>query len=338
LRGLGSVGRSVFPLDYLKQVTMLRINSILVATDLHEASDHVMRAAAALASVAGADLHIVHALDLDLGAYAPTGGQTFDGTIRAAEEALDSQIARTVPASVTVASRETIIYMAHRAIVERATAVAADLIVVGPHKQRPFADTFLGTTADRVIRTSSVPCLVVRTPLSLPLRRVVAPVDLSGPAAGALAVALDWLVGLGPDPAAGPTRSRLSVVHVAPRAYDVPDMAFDQEVIAPAVRKEVEAATSRTDLPVTSEIHEEVVWGDDVPAAIVEVLGRERADLVVIATHGRGALKRALVGSVASGVARGAPCPVLLVPPAVWDAENPSEISNGPGEKGPNAG
>jgi (1->4)-alpha-D-glucan 1-alpha-D-glucosylmutase len=34
-----------------------------------------------------------------------------------------------------------------------------------------------------------------------------------------------------------------------------------------------------------------------------------------------GAVKRALIGSVASAVARGASCPVLLVPPAMWSAE-----------------
>jgi nucleotide-binding universal stress UspA family protein len=39
----------------------------------------------------------------------------------------------------------------------------------------------------------------------------------------------------------------------------------------------------------------------------------ERADLVVIGTHGRGGLDRALLGSVADRVVRLAPCPVLTV-------------------------
>jgi universal stress protein A len=34
---------------------------------------------------------------------------------------------------------------------------------------------------------------------------------------------------------------------------------------------------------------------------------------VVIGSHGRAGLKRALVGSVAEGVMRHAPCPVLVV-------------------------
>ena len=37
------------------------------------------------------------------------------------------------------------------------------------------------------------------------------------------------------------------------------------------------------------------------------------ADLIVIGSHGRGGLKRALLGSVAEGVMRHAHCPVLVV-------------------------
>lgn len=37
------------------------------------------------------------------------------------------------------------------------------------------------------------------------------------------------------------------------------------------------------------------------------------ADLIVIGTHGRSGLNRLLLGSVAEGVVRGAPAPVLLV-------------------------
>jgi len=44
---------------------------------------------------------------------------------------------------------------------------------------------------------------------------------------------------------------------------------------------------------------------------IVAAAARERADLIVLGTHGRGGLDRALLGSVADRVIRLAPCPVL---------------------------
>jgi nucleotide-binding universal stress UspA family protein len=46
---------------------------------------------------------------------------------------------------------------------------------------------------------------------------------------------------------------------------------------------------------------------------IVALATDERADAIVIGTHGRGGIDRALLGSVADRVIRLAPCPVLTV-------------------------
>lgn len=46
---------------------------------------------------------------------------------------------------------------------------------------------------------------------------------------------------------------------------------------------------------------------------ILALAAYEHADLIVIGTHGRGGLERALIGSVADRVIRLAPCPVLSV-------------------------
>lgn len=58
---------------------------------------------------------------------------------------------------------------------------------------------------------------------------------------------------------------------------------------------------------------------DTAPApAIVEYVGEHDIDLVVMGTHGRRGMRRALLGSVAAETIRLAPCPVLTVGP---DAE-----------------
>jgi nucleotide-binding universal stress UspA family protein len=54
----------------------------------------------------------------------------------------------------------------------------------------------------------------------------------------------------------------------------------------------------------------------DPTPAIVQLAADVEADLVVIGTHGRGWLTHFLLGSVAEGVVRRAPCPVLVVRPA----------------------
>jgi nucleotide-binding universal stress UspA family protein len=49
-------------------------------------------------------------------------------------------------------------------------------------------------------------------------------------------------------------------------------------------------------------------------AAIVQYALQHGADLIVVGTHGRTGVSRALIGSVAERVVRTAPCPVLTVP------------------------
>ena len=49
---------------------------------------------------------------------------------------------------------------------------------------------------------------------------------------------------------------------------------------------------------------------------IVVSAGSGRFDLIVMGTHGRRGVKRALLGSVAERVVRSSPVPVLTVPPA----------------------
>jgi nucleotide-binding universal stress UspA family protein len=56
-----------------------------------------------------------------------------------------------------------------------------------------------------------------------------------------------------------------------------------------------------------------LIWDGPPGDAIVEVARSEQVDLVVVGSHGRGAVGRFLVGSVSEHAVRHAPCPVLVV-------------------------
>lgn len=47
---------------------------------------------------------------------------------------------------------------------------------------------------------------------------------------------------------------------------------------------------------------------------ILQEIERLKADLVIMGSHGHGAVKHLLVGSVTEGVLRKAPCPVMVIP------------------------
>ncbi|HXJ79137.1 MAG TPA: universal stress protein [Candidatus Methylomirabilis sp.] len=66
------------------------------------------------------------------------------------------------------------------------------------------------------------------------------------------------------------------------------------------------------------------VWEGSAVRAIVEAAQRERADLIVMTTHGRGRLAHLLFGSVAESVVRATTVPVLLLRPADSRAHPPA--------------
>jgi nucleotide-binding universal stress UspA family protein len=55
------------------------------------------------------------------------------------------------------------------------------------------------------------------------------------------------------------------------------------------------------------------MFGGRAADAIVEEAGKWKADVIVLGTHGRRGLRRALLGSDAEEVVRNASVPVLLV-------------------------
>jgi nucleotide-binding universal stress UspA family protein len=298
---------------------VLPTRAVLAATDLTEASDPVLRAAAAVCARTGATLHVLHAFDFAPSPYMEPAADavTFQGRLAHCESDVRAQVARTVPAGVRIAEPRVEIYAAHRAITEYAHAIGAELVVIGPHARREMEIGFLGGTADRVLRTLEVPCLVVRGELRLPPRHVVVPMDLSEWARAALDVAVAWA--RGPGAAGGGTdagETDVFVIHVAPRALTGPGLPFEQAEVLPGWNEALADAVRRAGPGL--EVREAVLWGDRPADEIVEFAAREQADLLVMATHGYGAVKRALLGGTAQSVARRAPCPVLMVPPRMW--------------------
>ena len=62
-------------------------------------------------------------------------------------------------------------------------------------------------------------------------------------------------------------------------------------------------------------VRSKVLIAADVPSAILEYAESREADLIAIATHGRGGLARAMVGSVADRLVTGGMISVLAVHP-----------------------
>jgi nucleotide-binding universal stress UspA family protein len=74
-----------------------------------------------------------------------------------------------------------------------------------------------------------------------------------------------------------------------------------------------------------SDVSIMIVGRSGEPAeAIIRYAASHSIDLIVMGTHGRTGFSRVLLGSVVERVLRGAPCPVLVVPPHVQLGAGPS--------------
>ena len=276
---------------------LLRLRSILVATDLGPTSGPALRTAARLAPLAGAELHLLHATDTAIA----------DGVGRLKEQvrlALDNAPEAT---SVSVNSGDPA-----AAILERADQVAADVIILGPHR-RSNAGGEMGSTAAAVVRGARCPCLVAATELRLPLERVTVPIDLSEVAEGALSVALSWASALRPRTGT----AAVIALHIAPGG---------DSAVTEAVREEVARARERVGGAASVEIREVIAPGHDPATEILRHLREEPGGLVVMGTRGAAASVAGL-GSVSAAVARATTSPLLLVPPSTWAAHAASPPS-----------
>ena len=146
------------------------------------------------------------------------------------------------------------------------------------------------------------------------IQRILCPVDLSETSFRALqhAAAL-----------AGWYESALTALYVE---HTVPTAAgWDFEEFAIAPTGVIEAArTSRSVQAVGSFVRRarcatpvDVMTGEstNIDTAIFDAARALPADLIVMGTHGRTGVSRLFLGSVAERVLRGAPCPVMIVPP-----------------------
>lgn len=84
------------------------------------------------------------------------------------------------------------------------------------------------------------------------------------------------------------------------------EQAAAHEIATAAVARTVAA------LATTAAVEQRVEIGD--PGSMLCVLAEEiAADMVVVGSRGRGAIRRALMGSVSTHVVNNAPCPVVVV-------------------------
>ena len=192
-----------------------------------------------------------------------------------------------------------------------------DLIVISTHGRSGLSRLSLGSITDSLIRHTTIPVLVVKPQASYldpqiggPFNRIVVPLDGSTLAEQILPRVLEL---------AKLEDAEVTVLNVLiPHSYSQKEIAdpslpwWDKDVsLAQVYLSYVATRMRHRGMTVTTDI----VISENVASAIGDFARREKADLIAIATHGRGGIARMLRGSVADAIMHSGKMSMLVFKP-----------------------
>ena len=184
---------------------------------------------------------------------------------------------------------------------------------MGAHRKHLLRDIFVGTTIERVIRAGPYPVLMVNREVEKPYRTALAAVDMSEPSANAIktSMSLGLLNG-----------ARLTLVHaflpLAKGKMSVAGVSTDSidEYVASERLRVADEMTAFLEANAMADHGRSLIIEEGAPFEVISsTVQRSRPDILVIGTHGRSGIAKALLGSVTEEVLRSLDVDILAVPP-----------------------
>ncbi len=195
-----------------------------------------------------------------------------------------------------------------------------DLIVISSHGRGGMSRLTLGSVTDSLIRHTQIPVLVVKAAPSYlnprapaEIKRIVVPLDGSTLAEQILPSVASLAVLEG---------ASLTLLHVLVLSGEGKGASRGSDIeVARAYLTRITDSLRWRNLSINTKI----VVGVDVAQTIADYARRQKADLIAIATHGRGGLARMVRGSVADELTRSATPSMLVLRPRQVIHERPGQ-------------
>jgi len=286
----------------------MTFKKILCPTDFSSGSRQALRVAARLACESGAELELVHVWYLPTPAFAIDYAFPADVIQRAsddAERALADALREAKALGVEHVTAKQLDGPPWSAIVDAAEGF--DLIVIGTHGRTGLARVLLGSVAEKVIRHAACSVLAVRPDGEpRPFDHVLCPVDFTTSSHQAMQMA-GRLVRSG-----GTGVTLLHVLEIPVASSGDPGLDVYQDLDRRSAAQLDHWATElERECNVAVSKRARIGYAGAETLAVLD--GDRTFDLVVMGSHGRTGIRRALLGSVAEKVVRNARCPVLVV-------------------------
>ena len=302
------------------QPSALKIKNVLVPIDFSERSIDLLAYARSLTRQFGADLHLVHVYEPDYPLTSVIGMPLTLPPVQVAQGVRRhlKEIARKGGLELGGGHVHAIEGRPFEEICRLARAKAIDLIIVSTRGNTGLRHLLLGSTAERIVRYSPCPVLVVHPPGKnkktterlQEFGKILVPIDFSECSLKGLEYAKALARQFG---------SKLILLNSIAFQYYITNDEYARYDL-PLLMRQAEAASRRQ----MREFMETTEWDGikvepslQIGHAGQQICGRateHRADLIVTSTHGATGLKHMLIGSTAEYVVRHAACPVLVVP------------------------
>jgi len=290
------------------------LKTILVPLDMSDLAAKALPTAEALARQTGAEIILLSVIDL------PPGAKESDRKIETekaqASDYLKARAGELTAKGLSCRGDVTVALDAFAEILRAADTANADLIVIGSHGRSGLMRAVFGSVADKVLKGSHRPVLVIRPavdPAKVPaFNRILVPLDNSPlaeailPVARALAkdlgAALIFLSTVEPIVVSDPTTGQVPIGSI------LTDIEEDAKAYVKDIVKETEQQGIKA---------EGLVGVGFAADQIVHAAEQSHADLIALATHGRSGIARLIMGSVAGSILSKSPLPCIIIrPPA----------------------
>jgi nucleotide-binding universal stress UspA family protein len=288
---------------------------ILVAVDAEGLADHALEAGLDLAQSLGAKIELVHAFGEGLPHWkyedSPQAVAADVGIVTTALAAMTAHVDGVLKerGNKQVRAQDIVRVIAGppaQVVLDEATRMRADLIVMGTHRRRGIVD--FGSTVRAVLANAPGSVWIQTQPVQ-PIRRILVPVDLSNDSLEALAQACSLAVRMG---------ARVRALHVfsvaigmVPAWPDYPDFnaLHGGDELRSARRAEFEKAMAAFDW---RGVEHEIEFVDGEPVETILEHSRT-SDLVALGTHGRTGVAALFLGNVAYSVLKRCDKPVWAI-------------------------
>jgi nucleotide-binding universal stress UspA family protein len=304
-------------------VKQLQIRKILVPVDFSSASHQAIKFALPLLRRFGAELHLVHVSAPDV----PLSGLAAMPIVLTETESADrvrlhlKRAAEKSAAELQTANIHALRGEAFEEICRLTRDIDIDLIVISTRGQTGFKHLLMGSTAERVVRHSPCPVLVLKpgtrergngkfSSAKLHFARILVPIDFSDCSKKALNYAKALALQFGSKLVLfNSVALEYYVSNDEYARYDFPKQVRYAEGVA---RKQMERLVKTTRWN-GIEVETSVQIGH-AGQQICAHADHADIDLIVTSTHGRTGFKHVLVGSTAEYIVQHAAGPVLVVP------------------------